>query len=64
MSATAAPRTTSDAAGWRRLLLVLTGALLVAAIYGALFTVVVTEYGVVSRFGHIVRVVDTPGLHL
>ena len=34
------------------------------ALYGALFTVDVTESGVVSRFGRVVRVVDTPGLHL
>jgi membrane protease subunit HflC len=47
-----------------RLLLLLAGALLLMAIYGALFTVDVTRYGVVSRFGQIVRVVDAPGLHL
>ena len=64
MTSAAAPRTTSGAAGWRLLLLVLAGALLLAALYGALFTVDVTAYGVVSRFGQIVRVVDTPGLHL
>ena len=52
MSATTAPRTGSGAVALRRLLLVLTGALLVAAIYGALFAVDVTAYGVVSRFGH------------
>jgi membrane protease subunit HflC len=55
---------TSGASAARRLLLLLSGALLIAAIYGALFTVDVTRYGVVSRFGHIVRVADTPGLHL
>jgi modulator of FtsH protease HflC len=64
VSAATAPRAPSAAGAARRLLLVLAGALLVAAIYGALFTVDVTAYGVVSRFGHIVRVVDTPGLHL
>jgi regulator of protease activity HflC (stomatin/prohibitin superfamily) len=64
VSAATAPRAPSAAGAVRRLLLVLAGALLVAAIYGALFTVDVTAYGVVSRFGHIVRVVDTPGLHL
>ena len=63
MSATTSHGRPCAALALRRLLLVLTGALLVAAIYGALFTVDVTEYGVVSRFGHIVRVVDTPGLH-
>jgi membrane protease subunit HflC len=55
---------TSGAAAARRLLLLLGGALLLAALYGALFTVDVTQYGVVIRFGHIVRVVDTLGLHL
>jgi modulator of FtsH protease HflC len=61
--AAAAQRPTPGAVAARRLLLVLGGALLVAALYGALFTVDVTRYGVVSRFGQIVRVVDTPGLH-
>jgi modulator of FtsH protease HflC len=54
----------SRAAASRRLLLLSAGALLIVVIYGALFTVDVTRYGVVSRFGQIVRVVDTPGLHL
>jgi membrane protease subunit HflC len=64
VSATAGQRLpTSGATAARRLLLLLGGALLVAALYGALFTVDVTRYGVVSRFGHIVRVADTPGLH-
>jgi modulator of FtsH protease HflC len=54
---------TARPAASRRLFLLLAGALLLLAIYGALFTVDVTQYGVVSRFGHIVRVVDTPGLH-
>jgi membrane protease subunit HflC len=48
----------------RRTLLLLAAGLLLTALYGALFTVGVTEYGMVSRFGHVVRVVDTPGLHL
>jgi membrane protease subunit HflC len=61
--AAAAQRPTPGAVAARRLLLLLGGALLVAALYGALFTVDVTRYGVVSRFGQIVRVVDTPGLH-
>ena len=64
MATTAQRPPTSDPAVWRRLLLLLIGALLLAAIYGALFTVDVTRYGVISRFGHIVRVVETPGLHL
>jgi membrane protease subunit HflC len=41
----------------------LSAGLLLLALYGALFTVDVTGYGVVSRFGRIVRVVETPGLH-
>ena len=57
------PATSGISALWR-LLLLLTFALLLMAIYGALFTVDVTRYGAVSRFGHIVRVVDAPGLHL
>jgi membrane protease subunit HflC len=47
-----------------RLLVLLCGALLLMALYGTLFTVDVTRYGVVSRFGHIVRVVEEPGLHV
>jgi membrane protease subunit HflC len=35
-----------------------------AALYAAFFTVDVTHYGVVSRFGRIVRVVEVPGLHM
>jgi modulator of FtsH protease HflC len=57
------PRQTSGAFAFRRTLLLLAAALLVVGTYGALFTVDVTQYGVVSRFGHIVRVVETPGLH-
>jgi modulator of FtsH protease HflC len=57
------PRQTSGAFAFRRTLLLLAAALLVVGIYGALFTVDVTQYGVVSRFGHIVRVVETPGLY-
>ena len=64
MSATTGQRpTTSGAAASKRLFLLVAGALLLLGIYGALFTLDVTQYGVVSRFGHIVRVVDTPGLH-
>ena len=40
------------------------GAVLLLALYAATFTVDVTESGVVTRFGRVVRVVDTPGLHL
>ena len=57
-------RAMSGVSALRRLLLLLTGALMIVAMYGALFTVDVTRYGVVSRFGQIVRVVDAPGLHL
>lgn len=45
------------------LLLLLAGALLLMVVYASAFTVDVTQYGVVSRFGHIVRVIDAPGLH-
>jgi modulator of FtsH protease HflC len=62
-ASTRPPPPTSGTAAAKRLFLLLAGALLLAVIYGALFTVDVTQYGVVSRFGHIVRVVDTPGLH-
>jgi membrane protease subunit HflC len=55
---------TSGASAFRRTLLVLAAALLLVSLYGTLFTVDVTQYGVVSRFGHIVRVIETPGLHL
>jgi membrane protease subunit HflC len=47
-----------------RTALLLGAAALVWAAAATLFTVDVTEYGVVSRFGRIVRVVDQPGLHL
>jgi membrane protease subunit HflC len=48
----------------RRTLAVLASALLLLAVYGALFTVDVTESAVVTRFGRVVRVADMPGLHL
>jgi membrane protease subunit HflC len=64
MTATGNRLTTAGASAVRRLLLLLAAALLLVALYGALFTVDVTQYGVVSRFGQIVRVVETPGLHL
>jgi membrane protease subunit HflC len=47
----------------RNRLLLLAVALLLISVYASAFTVDVTQYGVVSRFGHIVRVVDAPGLH-
>jgi membrane protease subunit HflC len=48
----------------RGTLLLLLGALVLWAVWAALFTVDVTEFGVVTRFGRVVRVVDQPGLHL
>ncbi|HEX2480160.1 MAG TPA: protease modulator HflC [Geminicoccaceae bacterium] len=47
----------------RTVLLLGAGALVWAA-SAALFTVDMTEYGVVSRFGRIVRILDQPGLYL
>jgi membrane protease subunit HflC len=45
--------------------LVLIGAaLLLWAVAASLFSVDVTQYGVVSRFGRVLRVVEEPGLHL
>jgi len=48
----------------RATLLLLLGALVLWAACAALFTVDVTESGVVTRFGRVVRVVDAPGLHV
>jgi membrane protease subunit HflC len=47
-----------------RTALLLGAVALIWAASAALFTVDVTEYGVVSRFGRIVRIVDQPGLYL
>jgi membrane protease subunit HflC len=47
-----------------RTVLTLGAVALIWAASATLFTVDVTEYGVVSRFGRIVRIVDQPGLHL
>ena len=47
-----------------RTALLLGAAVLIWAASATLFTLDVTEYGVVSRFGRIVRIVDQPGLHL
>lgn len=44
--------------------LLLGAVVLIWAVSATLFTVDVTEYGVVSRFGRIVRIVDQPGLYL
>jgi membrane protease subunit HflC len=38
--------------------------LLLSALIASCFALDVTEYGVVTRFGHVVRVLDSPGLHL
>lgn len=48
----------------RRTLLLLFSGLVLWALWAALFTVDVTEFGVVTRFGQVVRVADAPGLHL
>jgi modulator of FtsH protease HflC len=62
--ATSGNRLEASGSAFRRTLFLLAAALLLVALYRCLFMVNVTEYGVVSRFGHIVRVVETPGLHL
>lgn len=65
-----APGTASTTLGWRprtRGAWLLSGAALVLLLWAAFaspFTVDVGEYGLVSRFGRIVRVVDVPGLHV
>ena len=48
----------------RVLLLVSTAALVAVALVASLFTVDVKEYGLVTRFGKVVRVVSEPGLHI
>ena len=48
-----------------RVLIALSGAaVLLWAVFASLFTVDVTDYGVVMRFGAVVRVLSEPGLHL
>jgi membrane protease subunit HflC len=47
-----------------RTLLALILALAAWALFAALFTIDVTEYGLVMRFGRVVRVVAEPGLHV
>jgi membrane protease subunit HflC len=47
----------------RRIATVLGAALALWALIGSCFTLDVTEYGVVTRFGHILRVAVHPGLH-
>ena len=39
-------------------------ALIAGLLLASLFTVDVTEYGAVTRFGRVVRVIHEPGLHL
>src|SRR5215475_448427 len=48
---------------WRTLP-ALTAALTLWALVSSFFALDVTEYGLVTRFGRVVRVVDEPGLHL
>jgi len=48
----------------RRTLLVLLSAFAIFAAASSLFTVDVTEYGIVTRFGQVVRVISEPGLYL
>ena len=48
----------------RRLLPAVILAGVVWAVASSLFTVDVTEYGLVTRFGRVVRVVSEPGLHM
>jgi modulator of FtsH protease HflC len=59
------PAIPGDRPARRRSTLVLlsAGALLLISVYASMFTVDVTQYGVVSRFGRILRVIDTPGFH-
>src|SRR5438876_12318585 len=48
----------------RRTLPALTAALTVWALVSSLFALDVTEYGLVTRFGRVVRVLAEPGLHV
>jgi membrane protease subunit HflC len=48
----------------RATLLIPLGAVAFWVVWAALFTVDVTESGVITRFGRVVRVIDQPGLHL
>jgi membrane protease subunit HflC len=48
----------------RRTLLVLLSASAIFAAASSLFTIDVTEYGIVTRFGQVVRVISEPGLYL
>jgi membrane protease subunit HflC len=45
-------------------ILLLGAGALIGAVFASFLTVDVTEYGVVSRFGRIVRILDQPGLYL
>src|SRR5256885_329860 len=47
----------------RRTLSALTAVLAVWAVVSSFFALDVTEYGIVTRFGRVVRVVAEPGLH-
>jgi modulator of FtsH protease HflC len=59
-----AARTSATRIRLRRTLLVLLGGGVLLAALASLFTVDVTQTGVVTRFGRVVRVVDAPGLHM
>jgi modulator of FtsH protease HflC len=48
----------------RRTLLTVTAAFAVWALVSSFFALDITEYGVVTRFGRVVRVVAEPGLHV
>jgi len=59
------PTTPAHSASWRRMAVTLVAiALLAWALVACLFTVDVTEFGLVTRFGSVVRVVHEPGLHI
>jgi len=48
----------------RRTLLAVTAAFAVLALVSSFFVVDTTEYGVVTRFGRVIRVIAEPGLHV
>src|SRR5262249_10510840 len=62
--ASAANRRSRSRVALRRMLPVLILVFAVWALIAAFFSVDVTEYGLVTRFGRIVRAVDQPGLHV
>ena len=60
----ASRRRSARAARLRATLPLLGLAFLLWSLYASLFALDVTEHGVVTRFGRVVRVVDEPGLHI